>query len=85
MPVRSPPAAPLGTAVIVVEPPKETVLPFTVTALLARLAFAIGVPFHVPVVIVPTVLMSVPTNLVDVMLPARSALVTLPAPIVGLG
>ena len=54
----------------------------TVTEELARLALAMAVPFQVPEVIVPTVAISVPTNLAAVMEPASMALVTFKAPIV---
>jgi hypothetical protein len=51
VPVSVPAAA---TAVTVQVLPRVQVCPFTVVALLARLALAIAVPFHTPVVIVPT-------------------------------
>ena len=46
------------------------------------LAIAIVVPVHVPVVIVPTVAMSVPTKFDAAIEPANIALVTAPAAIV---
>ena len=50
-----------------------------VNALFANLLFAIAVPLQTPVVIVPTVVISVPINLEAVMLPANFALVILPS------
>ena len=63
-------------------PPDNPAPAVIVTEELARLALAMAVPFQVPDVIVPTVAISVPTNLEAAILPASIALVTLKAPMV---
>ena len=63
-------------------PPESPVPAVTVTLELARLAFAIAVPFQLPVVIVHTVAISVPTSLDAAILPANIPLVTFKAPMV---
>jgi hypothetical protein len=72
VPVRVPAAA-----VIVQVEPSVQVCPLTVVALFARYALAIGVPFHTPVVIVPTVVSEELTmllaNVVPVRVPADAA------------
>ena len=53
-----------------------------VVAPVPPLANAIVVPLHVPEVMVPTALISVPTSLLEAILPDNIALVTLLTPIV---
>ena len=50
-----------------------------VNALLANFSFVMAVPLHTPVVMVPTVVISVPINLEAAILPANFTLVILPS------
>ena len=69
----------LNPAKLEVVAPNAILVEPIVNALFANLSFAIAVPLHTPVVIVPTVVISVPISLDDAILPANFALVILPS------